>query len=166
MTVWSTLNDLPRSDTIELGILIPATHKTNTPRGQDLELSTSYKNIQPNDEAERYIRKKVDRLARHLKPPSDARLEISRMSSRSLADRVVAQITLTAGGRTLRAQQSGANLSAAIDAVVNVMDRQISRYKGRFYRTSQARRSARAAARGDGRSVGVEGRDSDGAESD
>ena len=87
------------------------------------------------------------------------------MSSRSLADRVVAQITLTAGGRTLRAQQSGANLSAAIDAVVNVMDRQISRYKGQFYRTSQARRSARAAARGDGQTIGVEGQDSDGPES-
>ena len=131
-----------------------------------MELSTSYKNIQPNDEAERYIRKKVDRLARHLKPPSDARLEISRMSSRSLADRVVAQMTLTAGGRTLRAQQSGANLSAAIDAVVNVMDRQISRYKGQFYRTSQARRSARAAAREDGRTIEVEEQDSDVAESD
>ena len=131
-----------------------------------MELSTSYKNIQPNDEAERYIRKKVDRLARHLKPPSDARLEISRISSRSLADRVVAQMTLTAGGRTLRAQQSGANLSAAIDAVVNVMDRQISRYKGQFYRTPQARRSARAAARGDGQTMEVEGQDSDGAESD
>ena len=131
-----------------------------------MELSTSYKNIQPNDEAVRYIRKKVDRLARHLKPPSDARLEISRVSSRSPADRVVAQMTLTAGGRTLRAQESAANLSDAIDAVVRVMDRQISRYKGQFYRTSQARRSARAAAREDNRTIGVEGQDSDGAEAD
>ena len=131
-----------------------------------MELSTSYKNIQPNDEAERYIRKKVDRLARHLKPPSDAKLEISRISSRSPEDRVVAQMTLTAGGRTLRAQESGANLSAAIDAVVNVMDRQISRYKGQFYRTSQARRSARAATREDGRTIEVEEQDSDVAESD
>ena len=131
-----------------------------------MELSTSYKNIQPNDEAERYIQKKVDRLARHLKPPSDARLEISRTSSRSPEDRVVAQMTLTAGGRTLRAQESGTNLSEAIDAVVDVMDRQISRYKGQFYRNSQARRSARAAAREDDRTIGVEGQDSDGAESD
>ena len=130
-----------------------------------MELSTSYKNIQPNDGAERYIRKKMDRLARHLKPPSDARLEISRVSSRSPEDRVLAQMTLTAGGRTLRAQESGANLSEAIDALVKVMDRQISRYKGQFYRTSQARRSARAAARGDGRSLGVEEQDPDGAES-
>ena len=131
-----------------------------------MELSTSYKNIQPNDEAVRYIRKKVDRLARHLKPPSDARLEISRVSSRSPADRVVAQMTLTAGGRTLRAQESAANLSDAIDAVVRVMDRQISQYKGQFYRTSQARRSARSAAREDDSAIGVERQAFDDAESD
>ena len=112
-----------------------------------MELQTFCKNIDLNDEAQRYIQKKMDRLTRHLSSLSDGKLEVSRTSSRSEADRVVAQLTLTAGGRVLRTQESGLNLFAAIDAIADVMDRQIRRYKGKFYRTSQGKRSARTSAR-------------------
>ena len=112
-----------------------------------MELQTFSKNIEISDEAQQYIQKKMDRLSRHLNSLSDGKLEVSRTSSRSEADRVVAQMTLTAGGRVLRAQESGLNLFAAIDAITDVMDRQIRKYKGKFYRTSQGKRSARTTAR-------------------
>ena len=54
-------------------------------------------------------------------------------------------MTLLTNGYTLRGQESGANLFTAIDAVTNVMDRQIQRFKGKVYRSGKARRSARAA---------------------
>ena len=47
------------------------------------------------------------------------------------------------GGATLRGQEAGQNLFAAIDAVTDVMDRQIRRYKGRVYRSSKAKKTAR-----------------------
>ena len=53
-------------------------------------------------------------------------------------------MTLTAGAHTLRGQERGANIYTAIDAVANVLDRQIRRHKGKFYRTEQAKRSGAA----------------------
>ena len=55
-------------------------------------------------------------------------------------------MTINASGATLRGQETGLTLFAAVDAVTDVMDKQIRRYKGRAYRTSQARRSARSQA--------------------
>jgi putative sigma-54 modulation protein len=101
------------------------------------------RNIELNPDAERYIQKKFSRIERHLRPISDAKLEVSRTSARSQADRIVAQMTVTANGYTLRGQESGQNLFAAIDAATDVLDRQIQRFKGKVYRSELARRSAR-----------------------
>ena len=90
-------------------------------------------------------RKKFKRLERHLRSIFDAKLEVSRTSARSQKDRIVAQMTLTANGYTLRGQETGLNLFAAIDAVTDVIDRQIQRYKGKVYRTAQAKKSGRVA---------------------
>ena len=85
-------------------------------------------------------------MERHLPERADAKLELRRTARRSETDRFVAQMTISASGATLRGQETGLTLFAAMDAVTDVMDKQIRRYKGRAYRTSQARRSARTQA--------------------
>ncbi len=110
----------------------------------DIKIYT--KNIELNGESESYIRKKLNRLDRHVRSISDAKLEISRTSARSQANRVVAQITLNTGGHTLRGQEDGVNLFAAIDAVADVIDRQIRRYKGKVYRSAQGKKAGKADA--------------------
>ena len=104
------------------------------------------RNMNLSERSEDYIEKKMARLDRHLRERADAKLELSRTASRSNTDRFVAQMTISASGATLRGQESGLTLFAAVDAVADVMDRQIRRYKGRAYRTPQARRSARTQA--------------------
>ena len=111
-----------------------------------MEIKIYSKGIELNPQAETYIRKKFSRLERHLKTISDAKLEVSRTSARSQEDRVVAQMTLNTNGYILRGQEAGLNLFAAVDAVTDVMDRQIQTYKGRVYRSSQGKRPARASA--------------------
>lgn len=101
------------------------------------------KNIDLDSEAEEYVQRKFTRLERHLDAISDSKLEVSRTSSRSQTARIVAQMTLQTSGRTLRAQESAPSLFAAIDAVPTVMDGQIQRYKGKFYRSGKARRRSR-----------------------
>ncbi len=108
-----------------------------------MEMQILARNMRLSERSEDYIQKKVARLERHLRERADAKLELSRTASRSEADRFVAQMTISASGATLRGQESGLTLFAAVDAVADVMDKQIRRYKGRAYRTSQARRSAR-----------------------
>jgi putative sigma-54 modulation protein len=111
-----------------------------------MELKIYAKNINIDDRTEEYIRKKFDRLKRHLSAMTDAKLEVSHTSSRSQNDRVVAQMTLAVKGNVLRAQERGVNLFAAIDSVADVLDGQIRRFKTRAYRSEQSRRAARAAS--------------------
>lgn len=108
----------------------------------DLRIFT--RNIDLNSESELYIKKKMDRLDRHLQSGGEAKLELSRTSAKSQGDRVVAQMTISAAGSTLRGQESGLNVFAAIDAVTDVVDRQIRRYKTRVSR-SKGRGSVRTA---------------------
>ena len=111
-----------------------------------MEMQILTRNMKLSERSEDYIQKKVARLERHLRERADARLELRRTARRSETDRFVAQMTITASGTTLRGQESGLTLFAAVDAVADVMDKQIRRYKGRAYRTAQARRSARSQA--------------------
>ena len=111
-----------------------------------MEITIYAKNLEVNAEARAYIQKKFQRLVRHLKLISSAKLEVSRTSARSSSDRTVAQMTIATNGFTLRGQETGPNLFAVVDAVTDVMDRQIRRYKGKVYRSSQSKKSARADA--------------------
>ena len=114
-----------------------------------VEIRVYSKNLDLNSEAEKYIQKKLNKLNRHLKSISDAKVEVSRTSSRSPTDRILAQITLTTNRYILRGQERGSNLFAAVDAAINVMDRQIRRYKGKVYRSAQAKKLGRAGTDGD-----------------
>ena len=107
----------------------------------DIRIQT--RNIDLNPHAEQYIQKKFDRLRRHLPNLDGAKMEVSRTQARSTRDRVQAQMTLNIAGYTLRGQDRGVNLFAAVDGVTDVVDRQIRRFKGKVYHTSQARKSGR-----------------------
>ena len=109
---------------------------------QALEIRT--RNVTLDEPTEQYARRKFDRLARHLPSMTAAELEISSTSAKSAQERVIAQLTVVAGGRSLRGQERGSTVRQAVDLVSDVLDRQIRRYKTRFYRSSAARRAARA----------------------
>ena len=111
-----------------------------------MDLQIQAKNVRLSDGAREYILKKHRRLERHLKGLSDARVELTGTSSRAKDERVTAQMTLSTGRHVLRGQERGPDVYAAIDAVADVMDRQIERYKGKVYRSEQPRESVRAGA--------------------
>ena len=114
-----------------------------------MEIKIRARNLELNANAESYIQKKFARLERHLSQVSDAKLEVYRTSAKSQAKSVVAQMTVTTGKYTLRGEDSGVNLFAAVDAVTDVVDRQIRRLKGKGYRSSQPRKAARSSRQPD-----------------
>ena len=85
-----------------------------------MELKIYTKNLELNPDTERHIQKKFERLQRHLRSITNAKLEVSQTSARAQNDRIVAQMTLMTDGYTLRSQESGLNLFAAVDAVTDV----------------------------------------------
>ena len=100
-----------------------------------MDIKIYARNLDLNPNAEDYVQKKFNRVFRHLPNMDDAKLEVSRRSSRSAEDRIHAQMTLKIGGYTLRGQESGVNLFAAVDNVTDVLDSQIRRFKGKVYRS-------------------------------
>lgn len=108
-----------------------------------MEIKIHGKGVEITDDIQGYVGKKFNRLSRHLPQMIEATVEIKRTSSRSGDDRIVVQLTLMVKGQVLRAQRRGSTVSEAVDTTVDVMDRQIRRYKGRRYRSNQQRKSLR-----------------------
>ncbi|MBM3924443.1 MAG: HPF/RaiA family ribosome-associated protein [SAR202 cluster bacterium] len=96
----------------------------------------------------------MDRLARHLPSSARASVELVKEGVRAQGQRLLAEITLDVNGVILRSEERGANARAAMDASVDVMDRRIDKYKGKNYRTEQAKRRVR---RGRARAAAAEG---------
>ncbi|MBL8056939.1 MAG: ribosome-associated translation inhibitor RaiA [Anaerolineales bacterium] len=82
-----------------------------------------------------YVEKKVGKLDRYLAVIREARVDLTEVkSARSSSDRYVAQLTIPLKGTVLRAEERHNDVFAAVDAVLDKMNRQIERYKGKRWR--------------------------------
>ena len=108
-----------------------------------MDLKIQSRNLELNEAVREHITKKVDRLSRHLPGITSAVVELARGSSRDQTGKVVAQVTLDIDGSVLRGEERGANAMAAVDSAIDVMDRRVERYKGKVYRSMQAKKSGR-----------------------
>lgn len=108
-----------------------------------MELLVHGRNIEITDWVREYVEKKVGKLERYLAQAREARAELTHSPTRAAEDRYTAQITVWANGQILRAEESTSDIFASIDATVDKMYRQLTRFKGRRY--EDRRRSAAAA---------------------
>ncbi len=111
-----------------------------------MELEIRGKNLELTDVARDQISRKLGRLGRRLPEVSTALVELARERSRSQRAPVVAQVTLNIDGTVLRGEERGSNAVAAVDAVIDVMDRRVERYKGKAYRSQVVKKSGRNAS--------------------
>lgn len=82
-----------------------------------------------------YVEKKVGKLDRHLPNVGEVRVDLAEeKNARSATDRHVAQITVHARGAILRSEERKDDIFAAVDAVLDKINRQIERYKGKRQR--------------------------------
>lgn len=96
-----------------------------------MQLSITGKNLEVTDSLHAYVEKKIGRLDRYLPDVIDARVELSVENTRAARDRQTAQITLRTRHMILRAEEASSDMFASIDAVVEKMQRQADRYKGK-----------------------------------
>lgn len=106
-----------------------------------MDLIIRGRNIEVPEEVRGYLQKKMGRLSRHLPNLSEAVAELAREDSKSALDRMVVEVTLNINGTLLRGEERAQDFYTAIDAVANVLDRQIERYKGKHYRGKNKSRS-------------------------
>jgi putative sigma-54 modulation protein len=89
------------------------------------------------------VEKKVGKLDRYLDVLEDAKVDLRYdKAARNANDRQIAQLTVRGKGVLLRAEERTDDIFASVDAVLDKINRQIERFKGRRWK-----------ARGDGRSA-------------
>ena len=81
------------------------------------------KNMDVPDSVRRYAERKVGRLERFLDDRTDAIIELSVERHRSADDSRIAEITLVIDGQTLRGRADASTYEAAIDVVVDKVER-------------------------------------------
>ena len=82
------------------------------------------KNIEVPDRVRTYAERKLRRLERMLDDRSDAIVELSNEAHRSAVDAHIADVTLVIDGQTLRSHATGPTYQAALDLVVDKVERQ------------------------------------------
>jgi putative sigma-54 modulation protein len=79
-----------------------------------------------------YIERKLSKLDHFLPDVESAAVELSlRAGVRSLSERKVAQVTVRARGKLLRAEETSDVLRAAVDRAIEKIHRQVERFKGK-----------------------------------
>ena len=89
------------------------------------------KNLEVPDRVRVYAERKFARLERLLDDRSDAVLELSNEAHRSASDAHIAEVTLVIDGHTLRSHAAGASYQAAVDVVLDKVERQAKDHKER-----------------------------------
>ncbi|MDO8637849.1 MAG: ribosome-associated translation inhibitor RaiA [Dehalococcoidia bacterium] len=96
-----------------------------------MDLRVTSKNVEISELERQYLEKKLGRLTHHLPNISESTVEITREKTKEPQDRFVVQVTVNSRGTLLRGEVRAPVLTAAIDSVADVLDRQIERFKGR-----------------------------------
>ena len=87
------------------------------------------KNVEVPDRVRAYTERKLHRLERLFDDRTDAIVEFSNEMHRSASDAHIAEVTLVIDGRTLRSHAVGISYQAALDEVVDKVERQAVDFK-------------------------------------
>jgi putative sigma-54 modulation protein len=98
-----------------------------------MELQIFSKNMEIPPDIRSYAQKKIGKLAHYLPNITEAKVEIHEQNTKSPQHRYTAQVTLNSKGVILRGEERGEGVRAAVDAVAEVLERQIERYKGKLH---------------------------------
>jgi putative sigma-54 modulation protein len=102
-----------------------------------MEIQIVTKNLEVTPHLEDYVEKKISKLDRFLPELDEVRVDLAVENTRSNAHSQVAQLTIWIGKTVLRAEERDADMFAAIDASLDKMQRQISRFRKRRQKRRQ-----------------------------
>ncbi len=98
-----------------------------------MELQIFSKNVEISPAVRGYVQEKMNRLDHYLPNISEAKVEMHEQNTKSPKNRFTVQVTLSSKGILLRGEERGESVNTAVDAVAEVLARQIERYKGKRY---------------------------------
>ena len=90
-----------------------------------MDLSTTFRHIEPTDALRDYAHQKVSRLQRFLRQPMTARITLSAEKHEHIVE-----VQLQSGGQHYEAREASADMYGSIDSSVHKLERQIQDAKG------------------------------------
>ncbi len=96
-----------------------------------MKTSVKARNLELSDRLRATIERKLRRLDRIAHPDAEATVELITNASHSAASRNVAEVTLVSGSDVVRSVSAGATPVAALDLVLDKLERQVVRAKTR-----------------------------------
>lgn len=110
-----------------------------------MELTVKSRNGKVTDRQRAHIEDKLSKLARYMDEITSGIVEVRTEQQRNAGEIHRVQVTLVGDhGVILRAEERSPDLYAAVDEVQAVLQRQIKRYKEKFWRKNRQRRLSEA----------------------
>ena len=92
-----------------------------------MQITTTFRHLEPSDALKSYAEEKLERIKKYIDEPIVAQVFMTVEKIRHCAE-----VTLTAKGITIKASEETNDMYAAVDAVVDKIERQLRRYKERI----------------------------------
>jgi putative sigma-54 modulation protein len=89
-----------------------------------MEISVTFKNIEPSDALKEYVEKRLGKLDKLLDKPTEARVVFSTEKTGHIAE-----ISLKSSKLNIQAKERNDNMNAAIDIVVDKIKSQLNKFK-------------------------------------
>jgi len=97
-----------------------------------MEIKIAARNMKLQEDVRDYAENKLGKLFKYLNTISWIKLDLIEEKTKSRQPVYGAQVTVNVNGFLMRSEQKDENVRAAIDAVTDVMERLIDRYKKRY----------------------------------
>jgi putative sigma-54 modulation protein len=92
-----------------------------------MQITTTFRHIESSDALKSYAQEKLERVQKYIDEPIVAQVFLTVEKIRHIAE-----VTITAKGITIKASEETNDMYAAIDAVVDKIERQLRKYKERI----------------------------------
>jgi putative sigma-54 modulation protein len=89
-----------------------------------MQISVSFRNLDPSDHLKGYAENRMARFKKYLEEPIDIYLVLSIQKFRHMAD-----VTISANGLKIKAQEETGDLYSAIDMVLDKVEKQVKRHR-------------------------------------
>jgi putative sigma-54 modulation protein len=99
-------------------------------------------NMQVSPTIKDYVSEKIEKLDKYLENQvMSAEAKLEQEKNPSITNKEVIEVTLFTKGPIIRAKEASTDMHASVDGVIGKLERQISRYKEKMYRSSPSHRA-------------------------
>jgi len=98
-----------------------------------MQVTVTGRNIELTNALKDYLKDKLSRAQKHFDHPLDVTALLSVAKNPSIPDNQTAEITIKVNGSIIRGQESTENMYASIDLVADKIERQLRKFKTRYY---------------------------------